>query len=279
MKKLIILTTIILLFSCIGDETYLVKGTIIEIHNESNKFIIHHDEIPGFMMSMTMPFTLADSLDIDRFKIGDSLKFRLIISNETAFADEFELLGKGALPEIDDMRDEEYEPLDIGEVLSDVTLLNLDSTEFSLSEYDGKFRLISYIFTRCPMPNMCPAVIAKNQYLARIFKDEPNLEFILISFDYIYDTPSILKQNYGSLLEVNPNIKIFSSTEHLNDIFSLAGQSNVSFWGVNEDDIGHTLRSIFIDPDRRLMQVFDGTDWRTDAAERDIKNILRAYNF
>ena len=60
--------------------------------------------------------------------------------------------------------------------------------------------------------------------------------------------------------------------------FSLAGQSNVSFWGVDNNDIGHTLRSIFIDPERRLMKVFEGTDWRLEDAERDIRNILKTYN-
>ena len=49
-------------------------------------------------------------------------------------------------------------------------------------------------------------------------------------------------------------------------------------WGVEENDIGHTLRSVLIDPERRLMKVFEGTDWRPEVAERDIQNILKAYN-
>ena len=278
MKQIILIINLILLICCSANKSHPVKGTIIEIRKNSNEFIIHHDEIPGFMMAMTMPFTLADSMDIHRFQVGDSLKFRLLINNELAVADGFEILGKGTLPESDDMWDDEYLPIDIGNVFSDVTLLNLDSTEFSLSESDGKFRLISYIFTRCPMPNMCPAVVSKNQYLAQVFQYEPNIEFILVSFDYVYDTPSILKKTYGSLLDSNPNLKVYSSTDQLNDIFSLAGQSNVSFWGVDKNDIGHTLRSVLIDPERRFMKAFEGTDWHPETAERDIKNILRAYN-
>ncbi len=269
---------ILILLGCFGKKVYHVKGTIIEIRMKSNEFLIHHDEIPGFMMAMTMPFKLADSLDINRFVIGDSLKFRLEIKEEKAFANSLQLLGKGTLPELVNIWDDEYTPLDIGEIFTDVTLLDLDSNEVAISTTDGKFRLISYIFTRCPMPSMCPAVISKNLYLAKIFKDEPNIEFILASFDYAYDTPSILKKTYGSLLEYNPNLKILSSTGHSNDILSLSGQSFVSFWGIEENDIGHTLRSVLIDPERRLMTTFDGTDWRPEAAERDIRNIMRAYN-
>ena len=279
MKNLIFSTMLIILLGCSGQNSYSVRGTIIEVRKESNEFLINHDEIPGFMMAMTMPFTLSDSIDIHRFQVGDSLRFRLILNNEKAFAKEIQLLGKGTLPVSNDMLNDEYTPIDIGEIITDVTLLDLDSNEVSLSSSDGKFRLISYIFTRCPMPNMCPAVVSKNQYLAQVFKDESNIEFILASFDYAYDTPSILKHTYGSLLEFNPNIKVFSSTGHPNDIFSLAGQSLVSFWGVDENDIGHTLRSILIDPERRLMKTFDGTNWPPETAERDIKNILKAYNF
>ena len=276
----IILFSIILLIvlGCAEKKLFPVRGVIIEVRKESNEFLIHHDEIPGFMMAMTMPFKLADSLDINRFGIGDSLKFCLEIKEEKAFATSFQLLGKGTLPEQENIWDDEYTPLDIGELITDVTLLDLDSNEISLSNTDGRFRLISYIFTRCPMPNMCPSVVTKNLYLAKIFKDNLNIEFILVSFDYAYDTPSILKQTYGSLLEYSPNLTVLSSTGHSNDIFSLTGQSLVSFWGVDENDIGHTLRSVLIDPERRVMRVFDGTDWRPEAAERDIRNILKMYN-
>jgi cytochrome oxidase Cu insertion factor (SCO1/SenC/PrrC family) len=58
----------------------------------------------------------------------------------------------------------------------------------------------------------------------------------------------------------------------------LAGQSFVSFWGVDENDIGHSLRSVIIDPERRLMKAYDGTEWRAEAAERDIRSLLKAYH-
>ena len=250
----------------------------MEIRHKSNEFLIHHDEIPGFMMAMTMPFKLADSLDINRFGVGDSLKFRLEMKEEKAFAASFQLLGKGTLPESDNIWDDEYSPLEIGEIFANATFLDLDSHNVSLSDSDGKFRFISYIFTRCPMPNMCPAVVVKNRYLAEIFSETDEIEFILISFDYIYDTPSMMKSIYSSHTKVYPNMKFYSSVGHLNDIFMLAGQSFVSFWGVDENDIGHSLRSVIIDPERRLMRAYDGTEWSPEAAERDTRRLLKAYH-
>jgi protein SCO1/2 len=264
--------------NCSVEKSYSVRGTIIEVRKDSNEFLIHHDEIPGFMMAMTMPFQLGDSTDINKYNIGDSLKFRLIMGENRAIASGFQLLGKGTLPIADDIWDDDYTSLEIGEIFTDITLLDLDSNTVKLSDSDGKFRLISYIFTRCPMPNMCPAVVVKNQYLARVFNEIPEIEFNLISFDYIFDTPSILKINYGSLVESNSNLKVYSSFGHINDIFTLGGQSQISFWGIEENDIGHSLRSVLIDPERRLLKAFDGMDWRPEAAEREIRNILKAYS-
>ena len=114
-------------------------------------------------MAMTMPFKLAASLDISRFGVGDSLIFRLEMKEEKALAASFQLLGKGTLPESDNIWNDEYSPLEIGEIFANATFLDLDSHNVSLSDSDGKFRFISYIFTRCPMPNMCPAVVVKNR--------------------------------------------------------------------------------------------------------------------
>ena len=276
MKKIILVHLIFLLLSCSSKESYTVTGTIIELRKKSNQFLIHHDEIPGFMMKMTMPFSISDSLDLKLYNIGDSVKFKLVLENETALAKDFILLGKGTLPDNGSIFDDEYTPLNIGEIITDIKLLDTDSNEVSLSSSDGKFRLISYIFTRCPMPNMCPAVIVKNQYLSKSFKDYNNIEFIIVSFDYIYDTPSLLKRTYKNILDSDSTLKIYSSVKHINDIFTLAGQSSVSFWGVDENDIGHTLRSILIDPERRLLKSYDGTDWSPEIAKKDIKNILKA---
>ena len=36
---------------------------------------------------------------------------------------------------------------------------------------------------------------------------------------------------------------------------------------------------IIIDPERRLMKAYEGTEWQPEKAEKDIRNLLEAYNF
>jgi len=125
------------------------------------------------------------------------------------------------------------------------------------------------------MPNMCPASIVKNQYLSNYFKNE-NINFILISFDYLYDTPKVLNNIYGSI--ETKNMKFLSSYNHINDIFSLTQQSGVAYWGVEENNIGHSMRSILIDKNLKLLKTFDGIDWKAGDAKRDIENFIKIYN-
>ena len=46
-----------------------------------------------------------------------------------------------------------------------------DNKIYNFSEnISNKLTIISYIFSRCPMPDMCPAIISHNQFLANSFK-------------------------------------------------------------------------------------------------------------
>ena len=279
--KFIQILILIFLCSCGNNEkVYPAVGVIHEVIEDKREMIIHHDEIPGFMMAMTMTLKVDESVKMGNWERGDSINFDIVIAGNNGFVRSFESLGKVEIPEQeDDFWEDEDSPTKLGEILPDATFLDLDSNVVSLSKNNGNCRFISFVFSRCPMPNMCPAVVVKNQYLSKAFQDIPEIEFLLVSFDYLYDTPSILKLNYGSLISSNPNLKAYSSYGHINDIFTLSGQSQVSFWGIEENDIGHSLRSVLIDPERRLMKAFDGLDWRPELVERKIKNILKAYSF
>ncbi|SVC93270.1 uncharacterized protein METZ01_LOCUS346124, partial [marine metagenome] len=149
-NNLLYLILSVFLIGCSEKKSYSVYGTILEVRKESNEFLIHHDEIPNFMMAMTMPFSLQDSTDLHRFSVGDSVQFYLIIEQEQAVASNFQFKGKGTIPDYNDNRDDQYTPVEIGGILDNATFLDLDSHNVSLSDGDGKFRFISYIFTRCP---------------------------------------------------------------------------------------------------------------------------------
>ena len=236
---------------------------------------ISHDTIQNLMMPMVMPFKIIDLNEISTLVIGDSVHFDFIFSDTFAFAKDFKIVGKGAqLVEDDSFFDDEYSVKKIGQTLDNVTLLDLDSSLIELSNSDGRYRFISFIFTRCPMPTMCPAVVIKNHFLADSFSNNTNIDFIMVSFDYKYDTPTVLKEFYGSTILGYNNWYVWSSSGRVNDVYTLVKQSGGDFWGVEEGKIGHTLSSVLIDPDRVILSSWKGDKWKTSQVKNAIDLLI-----
>ena len=266
---------------------YSFKGVIIDIFNQEQKMMIKHDEVPGFMMEMTMMFNIDNAINMNNYTIGDSLHFNFYIlekENQPAktWANELEILGHRNLRDeeiFDDFFDEDG-TIQIGDKISNATFLDLEGNKIELNKFNGKLKLISFIFSRCPMPNFCPAVILKNQYLINQFKSNPNIEFIIISFDHKYDTPNVLKKAYGSIFENYSNIHFLSSYGYKENIIKLTTQAGLGFSGIEDGDprdISHTLKSLLIDPDGILISSYTGDNWLPKEVEQNIENRLKAY--
>jgi len=279
MKKIVIVILSFIAFNCGSPgEVFPVKGTVHRVLPDSMEITIAHDTIQNLMMPMVMPFKVQDLKQVDGLSIGDSVHFEFVLWDTFAFARNFKVVGKGKLPDVqedDFFEKEEYSSRDIGEILDDVSLLTLDSTEVRLSESDGKYRFISFIFTRCPMPNMCPAIVIKNNFLSESFSDHENIDFIMVSFDYIYDTPSVLKEFYGLTILGHNNWQVWSSIGRIDDVYRLVKQSGGDFWGVEEGKIGHTLSSVLIGPDRVVLGLWQGEKWQSGQVKKAIDLLMQ----
>jgi len=277
-KKIAIVILSFIAFNCGNPgEVFPVKGTVHRVLPDSMEITIAHDTIQNLMMPMVMPFKVQDLKQVDGLSIGDSVHFEFVLWDTFAFARNFKVVGKGKLPDVqedDFFEKEEYSSREIGEILDDVSLLTFDSTDVRLSESDGKYRFISFIFTRCPMPNMCPAVVIKNNYLAESFSDHENIDFIIVSFDYIYDTPSVLKKFYGSTILGHNNWQVWSSIGKIDDVYRLVRQSGGDFWGIEEGSIGHTLSSVLIGPDRVVLGLWQGDKWQSGQVKNAIDLLM-----
>ena len=95
------------------------------------------------------------------------------------------------------------------------------------------------------------------------------------SFDHKYDKPSILKRTYATSINETSNLKIWSSSGQVEDVYKLVKQSGGDFWGIEEDKIGHTLRSVLIGPDRKFLASWSGEDWNVNQVERGIKMFIK----
>ena len=278
MKKLIILLIILLGSSCSDSKKiYDVTGVVLDINLANKKVLVDHDSIPNFMMPMVMHFNIRNKNAVKSLSKNDSVRFKFIITETSSYATDFNIIGRRInIDDNDDFwEDDEYSKKEIGEKLSNVTLLNINANATSLDDYSGKYVFLSFIFTRCPVPNMCPAVVIKNGVIARNFKDNENVKLVMVSFDYLYDTPQILKSFYGSSIEGFPNWDVLSSVEKVSDLYTLSSEIGCEYWGIEKNNIGHNLRSALIGPDKTLLKIWEGDDWLAGSVTNEIENYIK----
>ena len=275
--KKIFLALFLLLISCNINPTYRVTGVILEKNPKNNSMLIDHDKIEGFMEPMIMNFNIHNTVNVDLIQPLDSVKFDLVITKESHHAINFKILGKRIETSLEyDFLDEEdniYNPKKVGEIFDNVKFSKTDNSSYDLHNTDKDFIVISYIFSRCPMPEMCPAVISNNQFLADTFNSE-NIDFLLISFDYIFDTPEVLLEKYGNIESNYPNLIFLSSTNHYNDLILLTKQSDISFGGIEENNIGHTMRTLILNREKKLLKVYEGYNWTPAEFKRDMLSFI-----
>ena len=281
MKTKIFIISICLFIGCANtNKEYLVNGVVHDIKIDEEIIIIDHDSIPGFMMPMIMPFNFKKKEDVENLSSGDSIRFTLVIKPDDSYVANFTILGKSILlaDQDDFWDDDEFKSIDIGESLTDIVLLDSKGDSVRISSSDGKFRFISFIFTRCPIPNMCPAVVIKNGVLASYFKKSKNLELIMVSFDYVHDTPAVLNEFYGPSINSYENWRAWSSVGNIAGLYTLSSELGCEFWGVDEGKIGHNLRSALISPNRELLKVWSGDDWLAKDVLKDIESYMTIVN-
>jgi len=278
MKNKIIYLLIIFIYSCgKNNKIYNVSGVVISTNKTERSIVVDHDSIPGFMMPMVMPFNVINIDAVKELSPNDSIHFKFTITEKTSYAYDFVVVGKRSNEIYDDdfWNDDEYKEKEIGEEISNITLINLDGNLVELDQYRDKYVFMSFIFTRCPVPNMCPAVVIKNGVLARKFKESDKIKFIMVSFDYVYDTPEILRLHYGDAISNFPNWTVWSSVGKISDLYTLSSEIGCEYWGIEENNIGHNLRSVLIGPERKLLNTWEGDDWLASSVGKEIGNYIK----
>lgn len=91
MRIILLLLSLLMLLSCNSEKpengssaqtstpavsTYTVTGTLVEIPAANADYvIIRHDEIPGYMEEMKMPFYRSPEADLSGLSEGDAITF------------------------------------------------------------------------------------------------------------------------------------------------------------------------------------------------------------
>ncbi len=251
-------------------QHYEVRGIIRVFSPDRQTIEIEHEDIPGFMPSMTMPFEVRDQKVIAGLTVGDAITFRLNVQRRDSWIDQLHKIDPGELhlpapapatppPPSSDVSTRLHE----GDPMPDFKLTDQDGKPVTLETFRGHPFVLTFIFTRCPIPNFCPRMSENFAELQKTILgasgDLAGSRLLSISFDPEHDTPEILK-DYGQHAGADFAVWSFVSGEpaeiaRLTKGFSVLVQPE-------SGTISHSLATALVDRDGKIEKIWRGNLWK-----------------
>ena len=169
-----------------------------------------------------------------------------------------------------------FELLRPGEAVPDGAFLDQDGRKRSFSQFKGTPVVMTFIYTRCPLPTFCPLMDRHFASLQKTMKDDAalrNVHLVTVSFDPTTDTPAVLKAHAKTL---NADLKRWTFlTGDRDAVDQFAARFGVSVSRAMNDprDISHNLRTVIIGADGTLVKTYTGNDWSPEQVLSDLKGL------
>ena len=256
-------------------KQYQLTGQVLGVKVESKEVLIKHEDIEGFMPGMTMPFQVRDETLLRSVQPGDLVTATLVVGDSSAYLSSISKTGHAPLDVPPPAAASSgFELLRPGEEIPDQLLIDQEGRPRPLSTFRGHRVALTFIYTRCPMPDFCPLMDRHFAAIQREIKRAPELSdvrLISVSFDPQFDTPPVLKA-HAQKYEADPAVWSFVTGDR-DEIARFAARFGVTVERAEQNpiDITHNLRTAIIDPQGRLVKVHTGNSWMPADIVADLK--------
>lgn len=270
MNRIVLFVGFVLAFglaSCSSapEKRYPLQAEVISVEAPRGLIVVKHGEIPGLMPAMTMQYSVADPKQIENLQPGDKITAELVVSESKGRLENIVLVSKGdGKPTAGTSQ---HIP-DKGDSVPDFALVNQDGKPIHLRDYRGRVLLVTFIYTRCPLPDFCPRMNESFREVQNDLQATPGAQahaaFLCISFDPEHDTPAVLK-HYASIYNKQPKGKRGFDWQFAvpaaKDLPEIANFFGLVTQPANAQ-IVHSLSTTVIGPDGKVQQWYDSNDWK-----------------
>jgi protein SCO1 len=260
-----------------SDRTYPLRGQILAIEQPRPdgrlRFTVKHEDIPNFMPAMTMPYSVK--APADQVQPGDLVTATLVVDpGGDAYLTNVKKTGHADLPagagpvKIMDL-------MKPGDAVPDDPLLDQAGATRRLSDWRGQALAVTFVYTRCPLPDFCPALDRRFGELQRAIAEDARLRdrvhLVSVSFDPAHDTPAVI-QSHAKARGADPRTwSYLTGTPAAIDHFtSRFGVSTIADKG-SAETLTHNLRTAVIDRQGRLLKIHSGNQWTVEALLADLR--------
>ena len=260
---------------------YEVRGIIRGFAPDRRTIDVEHEDIRGFMPSMTMPFSVRGKNEIAELGIGDAISFRLSVTDQNSWidqikkinADDVRLPAPAATPETRSKVDASPR-LREGDAMPPFQLIDQDGKKIDMEKFRGSPFVLTFIFTRCPLPNFCPLMSNHFAELQAAIKSGSGslaqTRLLSISFDPDFDTPQVLKA-YAAHAQADSDIWTFTTGEK-SEIDDLTHEFSV-YVQTEGGTISHGLATALIDKYGKIDKIWRGNGWTSEEVVREIRQL------
>ena len=262
LSVLLLLFLSVLAVSC--ARRYEVHGLVLDVNPDKQTMIVSHEAVPGYMGAMAMPFRVRRSEEIASLQPGDAVQFRLTVTQHASYAERVER-EKGtkrdkrpSQPEL--ALEKPKEALSRGAQVPDFDLLDQRGRPVHLHDFRGKIVLLNFIYTRCPLPEVCPRLAASFARIQERFEPRMGKDMVLLSItmDPQYDTPTVLAA-YARRWGAGPDWRFL--TGRLETVERIARGFGLVYWP-EEGLLTHTSQTAIVGRDGRLAALVEGSSFQ-----------------
>jgi protein SCO1/2 len=268
----ILILSLIFAAGCARQEPakeYPITGQIVGIKRDAKQLTVKHEDIPGLMPGMIMSFDVVDPGEIDRRAVGELITATLVVQEYDTRLKDITVTGKAPV-DAAITRNSTTPVLEAGETVPDAEFTDQDGRPRRFSEFRGSGVVLTFIYTRCPLPDFCPRLERNlrdaQDRLAKDARLRENVRLVAVTFDPRYDTPAVLKKR-ATDIGVDPAVWTYLTGDS-DKIEEFAARFGVTIIRnpADEKDIRHNLRTALLAPDGTVVDVLSGSDWKAEDA-------------
>jgi len=275
-RVVLVLATMVLAAACRQapvEHRYELNGQVLSIAADRMEATIKHEDIPNFMAGMTMPFEVRDAKELEGLTAGDLVTATLVVEENGAYITGVTRTGEAPLPQAAPSASSGFELLKPGEAVPTTAFFDQDGRSRSFEAFKGSTVVLTFIYTRCPIPTFCPMMDRNFVALQERIKASPAMKgvrLVTVSFDPVTDTPAVLKA-HAAKLGADPAIwALLTGDRDEVDRFAMRFGVSLSRNISDATDITHNLRTAIIDPDGRLLKTYTGNAWTIEEILGDL---------
>jgi protein SCO1 len=248
------------------------SGLVLKVDPTKHLITISCQEIPGYMEAMVMTFQMRPSQSIEGLASGVNVDFTISADKNASFADDIRVHPFQSL-ELDPTQARRLKLMEnlmsptaksqaigSGQTVPDFSLTDQSQRSIKLSQLSGKVVALTFIYTRCPLPDYCFRLTNNFGQLQKRFRSHTGNDLVLLSIviDPAHDQPTALA-DYAKTWKADSHSWHFL-TGSLPEIEKVARSFDMNFYP-DEALFVHSFHTVVIDRDGKLVANLEGNSF------------------